>query len=108
MAAVRMNEPFAASCRRCKAAAAMPKRMNLTRVALIALVGLLTAAGQIQPAVQPGGDIPAHAMPAPSTPVGPAITREQTEAFSYERREVLIPMRDGARLYAVLVIPRGA
>ena len=30
-----------------------------------------------------------------------------TEAFDYERREVMIPMRDGVKLHAVVVIPKG-
>jgi putative CocE/NonD family hydrolase len=100
-----MNEPFAASSRRCKAAAAMPKRMNLIRVALLALVVPLTVAAQIQPAVQPGGDIPPRTTAAP---VGPPINPEHAKSFAYDRREAFIPMRDGIRLYAVLIIPRGA
>src|SRR5881392_3690828 len=103
-----MNQPFAASSGRCKAAAAMPKRMDLIRVAFLALAVPLTAAAQIQPAVQPGGDIPARATPAPVGPAGPPITPEEADVFTYERREVFIPMRDGVRLYAVLIIPRGA
>src|SRR5688572_32145168 len=29
-----------------------------------------------------------------------------TEAFDHERREVMIPMRDGVRLHTVVVIPK--
>ena len=42
----------------------MPKRTDFIRVAFLALAVPLTAAAQIQPAVQPGGDIPARATPA--------------------------------------------
>jgi uncharacterized protein len=31
-----------------------------------------------------------------------------TEAFDHERREVMIPMRDGVKLHTVVVIPKGA
>jgi uncharacterized protein len=30
-----------------------------------------------------------------------------TEAFDHERREVMIPMRDGVKLHTVIVIPKG-
>jgi putative CocE/NonD family hydrolase len=30
-----------------------------------------------------------------------------TEAFDHERREVMIPMRDGVKLHAVVIIPKG-
>ncbi|MCL6729111.1 CocE/NonD family hydrolase [Sphingomonas hankyongi] len=63
----------------------------------------------VEPAVQPGGDIPrdfraplrprALALPAPPRP---------GSDLQYLRREAMIPMRDGARLYTVLIVPRGA
>ena len=83
----------------------MHKRTGLLRVALLALAGPLAAAAQLQPAVQPGGDIP----PAARAPLPPSstISRAPVPAFAYERREVMIPMRDGVSLHAVLVIPRG-
>src|SRR5215210_6044569 len=31
-----------------------------------------------------------------------------TEAFDFERREVMIPMRDGVKLHTVIVSPKGA
>jgi putative CocE/NonD family hydrolase len=31
-----------------------------------------------------------------------------TDAFDHERREVMIPMRDGVKLHAVVIIPKGA
>ena len=30
-----------------------------------------------------------------------------TAAFDHERREVMIPMRDGVRLHTVIIVPRG-
>ena len=32
----------------------------------------------------------------------------RTDSFDYVRREVMIPMRDGVKLYTVLIIPKGA
>src|ERR1700722_765596 len=31
-----------------------------------------------------------------------------TSAYDYVKREVMIPMRDGVKLYTVIVIPKGA
>jgi putative CocE/NonD family hydrolase len=42
-----------------------------------------------------GGDIPAHFT-------------YPTDTYDYERREVMIPMRDGVRLHTVIIVPRGA
>ncbi|MGC2108369.1 MAG: CocE/NonD family hydrolase [Candidatus Korobacteraceae bacterium] len=39
-------------------------------------------------------------IPATFTPV--------TTTFDYERRDVMIPMRDGVKLHAVIIVPRGA
>ena len=69
-------------------------------VPLAALAPLQAAA---QPAVQPGGDIPAARISPPPPQEQPLRHPD----FDYERRQVLIPMRDGVRLYAVLIIPRG-
>jgi uncharacterized protein len=43
----------------------------------------------------PGGQIPANFTPP-------------TAAFDFEKREVMIPMRDGVKLHTVIVVPRGA
>jgi hypothetical protein len=66
--------------------------------ALAALAG--PAPAQTQSKVQQvppfprGGDIPARFEPV-------------RDAFDYVRREVMIPMRDGARLHTVLIVPKG-
>src|SRR5438270_13873213 len=85
------------------AAPAMQQRMSRLRVALLALAVPFAAGAQIQSAVQPGGDIPAHssAVPPVFPPVAPAFVTS-----AYERRGVVIPMRDGVKLYAVLIIPK--
>src|ERR1043165_9145544 len=38
----------------------------------------------------------------------PAKLTKSTASHDYERRVVMIPMRDGVKLYTVLVIPKGA
>ena len=67
----------------------------------------------VDPAVQPGGDIPSNFRPAfapPYPPDGdiPIRFNAPRAAFQYVRREAMIPTRDGARLYTVLIIPKGA
>jgi uncharacterized protein len=38
----------------------------------------------------------------------PANLKEATATFDYERREVMIPMRDGVKLHTVILVPRSA
>jgi uncharacterized protein len=47
--------------------------------------------------------------PAPdSEDETPAVFRPVTDTFDYERREVMIPMRDGVKLHTLIFLPRGA
>ncbi len=84
---------------------------KLAFVAALAFAAPLAAETHVQPAVQPGGDIPRTFQPAvPPIPKGGDIPRAfnaPRAEFQYVRREVSIPMRDGAKLYAVLILPRG-
>jgi putative CocE/NonD family hydrolase len=87
--------------------------MRPVRTALFAaaftLAAPLAAESHVQPAVQPGGDIPAHFRPVAPIPKGGDIPQTFTAPrgeFQYVRREVSIPMRDGVKLYAVLIIPK--
>ncbi|MGA1797158.1 CocE/NonD family hydrolase [Sphingomonas sp. 4RDLI-65] len=66
------------------------------KLALLASIALATpAVAQTQPApASIGGDIPAKFVP-------PIANRD------YVKREVMIPMRDGTRLYTVIVYPKG-
>jgi putative CocE/NonD family hydrolase len=41
-------------------------------------------------------------------PDTPAVFKPVTSSFDYERRSVMIPMRDGVKLHTVILIPRGA
>lgn len=49
-----------------------------------------------------------HAQTSPATPDIPAKYSAPTAAQNYVKREVMIPMRDGVKLYTVIVIPNGA
>ena len=68
-------------------------------------------AAKVQPAVQPGGDIPSKfERMLPAVPRGGDIPRSFNAPrgdFHYVRREAMIPMRDGVKLYTVLIIPKG-
>ncbi|HEY8433580.1 MAG TPA: CocE/NonD family hydrolase, partial [Sphingomicrobium sp.] len=80
--------------------------------AVLALASPALAESHVQPAVQPGGDIPQNFHPTlPPIPRGGDIPQRFSPPradFQYVRREVMIPMRDGVKLYAVLIIPHGA
>jgi putative CocE/NonD family hydrolase len=91
--------------------------MSLRKVfcfaAAVALAAPVAAETHVQPAVQPGGDIPSKFRPiiVPPIPKGgdiPKTFKVPRQTFLYERREAMIPMRDGVKLYTVLVIPKGA
>src|SRR5580698_2369783 len=38
----------------------------------------------------------------------PAVFKPTDNGFDYQRREVMIPMRDGVKLHTVILIPKGA
>jgi putative CocE/NonD family hydrolase len=47
--------------------------------------------------------------PTPTLPSEtPATFRPTNAGFDYERRDVMIPMRDGVRLHTVILVPKGA
>jgi putative CocE/NonD family hydrolase len=79
--------------------------------AALALAAPISAETHVQPAVQPGGDIPRNFQPlnpAPRDGDIPRSFRAPRGDFQYIRREAMVPMRDGARLYTVLIVPRFA
>jgi hypothetical protein len=51
---------------------------------------------------------PAAAQVAPDLDDMPAKVVKATASYDYEKRVVMIPMRDGVKLYTVLIIPKGA
>jgi putative CocE/NonD family hydrolase len=89
--------------------------MRFTKFAFFAALVLacpLSAESHVQPAVQPGGDIPqkfrGNIPPIPKGGDIPERFAPPRGEFQYVRREVTVPMRDGVKLYAVLIIPNGA
>ncbi len=76
------------------ATASLVRRVLFATLAL----GVATIAGIPLQAQQATG-LPSE-MPASFQPV--------TDSFDYVKREVMIPMRDGVRLYTVIVVPKGA
>ncbi len=86
------------------------RRDNTLRLVLV-LLALATSLIPIQPLaaqkkpgkVSPGTgtyqELPSE-TPAKFTPV--------TTSFDFERREVMIPMRDGVKLHTVILVPKGA
>jgi hypothetical protein len=72
----------------------------------------LTAA-QTRPVAQPASGAGAGSQPTSAqVPVLPSETPEKFEptfhGFDHERRDVMIPMRDGVRLHTVILVPKGA
>ena len=62
--------------------------------ALLALAGIIST-NEVLVSQQPTSDIP-KSFVAP------------TAGYDYVKREVMIPMRDGVKLYTVIVVPKGA
>jgi uncharacterized protein len=81
----------------------MKLRWNCTPNLLLAVLGAIlfvkqSAAQTEQPSVK-YPNFPSE-TPSQLAPV--------TEAFEYDRRDVMIPMRDGVRLHTVILVPKGA
>jgi putative CocE/NonD family hydrolase len=87
-------------------------KFALFAAALALAVPAAAAENHLAAAVQPGGDIPKNFHPTvPAMPKGGDVPKSFSAprgSFQYIRREAMIPMRDGTRLYTVLIIPRGA
>jgi putative CocE/NonD family hydrolase len=74
-------------------------------VCFVALVSAATGTAAAQPA-KPAGKAPASYPALPSET--PAKFAPSTYGFDYARREVMIPMRDGVKLFTVILVPKGA
>jgi uncharacterized protein len=77
--------------------------MNRIRCAhVVALFGMFAAASHVlaqKPAPTPKPSLPSET---------PVKFERVTGAFDYERRAVMIPMRDGVKLHTVILVPKGA
>src|SRR4051812_12396567 len=70
------------------------------------LVTVVSAALCLSLASRPGA-----LVAEPTPPLAPEIPAEfvpPTQAADYERREVMVAMRDGVKLHTVILVPRGA
>jgi hypothetical protein len=69
-------------------------------------VGRAALACALVAPVVPLGRLAAQATTLPSET--PAKFTPATSTFDYERRDVMIPMRDGVKLHTVILVPKGA
>ena len=78
--------------------------MNSVRTirAVIAIAALALVSSTPRAQTRPSGQTP------PLTPDIPARFAEPASSYDYEKREAMIPMRDGVKLYTVLLVPKGA
>jgi hypothetical protein len=82
-------------------------RRSLEPVMIALLVGVsLAAAPAAGQSPQAAPAPPASYQELPSET--PAAFEPAAEAFDHVRREVMIPMRDGVRLFTVILVPKGA
>jgi uncharacterized protein len=68
----------------------------------------MTLASLLRPAAALALGVPAMAQTPPQTPDIPAKFEVATGGYDYERRDVMIPARDGVKLHTVIVVPKGA
>jgi putative CocE/NonD family hydrolase len=78
----------------------MSKSNNITR-ALAIILSALTAFASVKSS---SAQTPAQTLPSET----PAQFTPTNAGFDYERREVMIPMRDGVKLHTVILVPKGA
>ena len=78
-------------------------KLSALRIAAACGASIVLSAAQVPP------------PPAPPPPAPLRLDSElaksfapHTDTFDYVRREAMIPMRDGVKLYTVILMPRGA
>jgi hypothetical protein len=76
--------------------------LSIPTLLLLAMSAALTAAQTAQSSSAVNGKYPALPSEIPDT------FTQVTSSFDYDKRDVMIPMRDGVKLHAVIVIPKGA
>src|SRR5262245_13064009 len=78
--------------------------MNRIRCARALILAGLLAAISPELLAQTPAPTPKSALPSEM----PAKFTRATDAFDYDRRAVMIPMRDGVKLHTVILVPKGA
>ncbi len=79
----------------------MPRAPLALALALALVPGARPASAQQKPATR---DTPVKVLESET----PARFTEVTSLLEYERRDVMIPMRDGVKLHTVILVPKGA
>jgi putative CocE/NonD family hydrolase len=78
-------------------------------ILLVGIAGCLLVVLGAWSLVQPAAAQNTSTAQYPSYPSEtPDRLEPRTESFDYVRREVMIPMRDGVKLYTVILVPKGA
>ncbi len=91
------------------AAEGLIRMIFLQRARVLVLFAFLAAASSPELSWTQTQNSPAPPEKYPSLPSEiPATFTPVTSTFNYERRDVMIPMRDGVKLHAVIIIPKGA
>jgi putative CocE/NonD family hydrolase len=75
-------------------------RRFLSRVALVSMTGAWLLGQRVAAQTAPAASSLQSETPARLQPV--------TNSFEYERRDVMIAMRDGVKLHTVIIVPKGA
>jgi len=88
----------------------LSNRRALTVVLLTTLVGelWLTARATAQPSAKPPSRTPAPATYPGLPSETPTQFVPKTDGFDYVQRDVRIPMRDGVKLFTVILVPKAA
>jgi len=73
-------------------------------VFVVAIVLLVVAAASLRAWPQQAGQKPPAGFPSET----PAQFTPTHDGFDHERRDVMIPMRDGVKLHTVILVPKGA
>jgi putative CocE/NonD family hydrolase len=79
------------------------KRLN---ICLVVFACLASTAPLAKLAVAQKSETPTNSVDLPSET--PAKFVPVTSSFDYQKREVMIPMRDGVKLHTVILLPKGA
>jgi uncharacterized protein len=80
-----------------------PMRPNLpSSLRQVLFCAAVLACARIMPAQSESAQSPS--LPSET----PAQFEEKTDNFDYQRRDVMIPMRDGVKLHTVILVPKGA
>ncbi|MET0255840.1 MAG: CocE/NonD family hydrolase [Luteibacter sp.] len=82
--------------------------MNTTTASRYRLLALALSIAFAAPSMAAGGPPPAKGTYPALPSETPADFKPSRDAFDYETRDLMIPMRDGVKLHTVILVPKGA